>query len=77
MRSLDFTVCTTKCTVPCWRKLTKEEEEWLKNNLNRTSYADFDCANKTVEEFNEWLKQFQLICRRAMKTLKIESLAKL
>ena len=50
MRSLDFTVCTTKCTIPCWRKLTKEEEEWLKNNPNRTSYADFDCANKTVKE---------------------------
>lgn len=53
MRSLDFTVCTTKCTAPCWRKLTKEEEECLKNNPNRTSYADFDCANKTVKEFNE------------------------
>ena len=51
MRSLDFIVCTTKCTAPCWRKLTKEEEEWLKNNPNRTSYADFDCANKTVKEY--------------------------
>ena len=27
-RSLDFTVCTTKCTIPCWRKLTIEKEEW-------------------------------------------------
>ena len=53
LRSLDFTVCTTKCTVPCWRKLTKEEEEWLKNNPNRMSYADFDCANKTVEEYEK------------------------
>lgn len=57
MRSLDFTACTTKCTVHCWRKLTKEEEEWLKNNPNRMSYADFACANKdymkTVEELNE------------------------
>ena len=33
MRSLDFTVCTTKCTIPCWRKLTKEEEEWLKKTI--------------------------------------------
>lgn len=57
MRSLDFTACTTKCTVPCWRKLTKEEKEWLKNNPNRMSYADFDCANKnymkTVEEYEK------------------------
>ena len=49
MRSLDFTACTTKCLIPCRRKLTKEEEEWLKNNSNRMSYADFDCNMKTVE----------------------------
>ena len=58
MRNLYFTVCTTKCTIPCWRKLTKEEEEWLKkNNPNRTSYADFDYVNKdymkTVEEYKK------------------------
>ena len=57
MRSLDFTVCITKCTVPCWRKLTKEEEECLKNNPNRMSYADFDCANKDYMKTVEELKQ--------------------
>lgn len=42
MRSLDFTACTRNCAVDCWRKLSKEEEEWLENNPNRQSYADFD-----------------------------------
>lgn len=49
MRSLDFTACTTKCPIPCQRKLTKEEEEWLKNNPNRMSYADFDCDIKNCK----------------------------
>lgn len=52
-RSLDFTVCTTKCTIPCWRKLTKEEEEWLKNNPNRMSYADFSNKCEKLKELDE------------------------
>ena len=45
-RSLDFTVCTRPCAAKCWRKLTDEEKEWLKNNPNRQSYASFDdCEN--------------------------------
>jgi hypothetical protein len=42
MRSLDFTVCTRDCSAKCWRKLTKEEEEWLEKNPNRQYYAEFD-----------------------------------
>lgn len=42
MRNLDFTVCTRDCTTKCWRKLTKEEIDWLEKNPNRQSYASFD-----------------------------------
>lgn len=31
----------------------QERTEWLKNNPNRMSYTDFDCANKTVEEYEK------------------------
>lgn len=53
-RSLDFTACVRKCKTPCWRKLTKEEQEWLENNPNRQSYADFDdCIYYEPENEND------------------------
>ena len=47
-RSLDFTACSKQDECPvkdCWRKLTKEEKDWLEKTPNRMSYADFseDC----------------------------------
>lgn len=45
-RSLDFTACTRKDCVGCWRRLTKEEEKWLEENPNRQAYCDFkDCPD--------------------------------
>lgn len=42
-RSLDFTACDLPCKNPCWRRLTKEEIEWLEKNPN--SCDEFDvCA---------------------------------
>ena len=38
-RSLDFTACELPCKNPCWRRLTKEEIEWLKKNPNRQAYT--------------------------------------
>ena len=54
MRSLDFTACCAECKTNCWRKLTKEEQEWLENNPNRMAYADFsDCGNyKPIEKLD-------------------------
>lgn len=53
-RSLDFTVCTCKCATPCWRKLTKEEEDWLEKNTNRQAYASFDdCEDFTEDKRSE------------------------
>lgn len=47
MRSLDFTACTKQdCLIKdCFRKLSKEELDWLKRTPNRMSWADFwkDC----------------------------------
>ena len=43
-RSLDFTACIKQNTCPvkdCWRKLTKEEKDWLEKTPNRMYYADF------------------------------------
>ncbi|MBQ8677205.1 MAG: hypothetical protein IJ529_01905 [Alphaproteobacteria bacterium] len=43
-RSLDFTACIKQDTCPvkdCWRKLTKEEKDWLEKTPNRMYYADF------------------------------------
>lgn len=43
-RSLDFTACIKQDTCPvkdCWRKLTKEEKDWLEKVPNRMYYADF------------------------------------
>lgn len=31
-RSLDFTACDLPCEHPCWRRLTKEELEWLETH---------------------------------------------
>lgn len=47
MRSLDFTACCAECKTHCWRKLSREEVEWLENNPNRMSGADFssDCKD--------------------------------
>lgn len=54
MRSLDFTACARKCSTPCWRKLTEEEEKWLDENPNRMSYAYFDdCENYTEEHIDD------------------------
>lgn len=53
-RSLDFTVCTRKCGTNCWRKLTKEEQEWLENNPNRQAYCSFDnCEDFTEDKKDE------------------------
>lgn len=38
-RSLDFTACNLPCKHPCWRRLTKEEIEWLEKNPNRQYYT--------------------------------------
>lgn len=43
-RSLDFTACIKQDTChvkDCWRKLTKEEKDWLEKTPNRMYYADF------------------------------------
>lgn len=41
-RSLDFTACTKQdCPVKdCFRKLSKEELEWLEKTPNRMAWAD-------------------------------------
>lgn len=52
-RSLDFTVCTTKCTIPCWRKLTKEEKDWLEKTPNRMSYDDFSNKCEKLKELKQ------------------------
>lgn len=54
MRSLDFTACTKDCPIDCWRKLTKEEKEWLENNPNRMSYTS-ECSEQ--EEQLELFKE--------------------
>lgn len=50
-RSLNFTACIKQDTCPvkdCWRKLTKEEKDWLEKTPNRMYYADFseECEKK-------------------------------
>ena len=53
-RSLDFTACDLPCEHPCWRRLTKEEIEWLEKTPNRMYYADFsnecDKLKKELEQ---------------------------
>ncbi len=52
MRSLDFTVCTRVCSADCWRKLTKEEEDWLAVNPIFQSYSNFpDCKEYKYKEY--------------------------
>jgi len=53
-RSLDFTACTKQdCPVKdCFRKLSKEQLEWLEKTPNRMYWADFweDCQKlKEIE----------------------------
>lgn len=38
-RSLDFTACDLPCEHPCWRRLTKEEWEWLETHPNRQAFT--------------------------------------
>lgn len=57
-RSLDFTACIKQDTCPvedCWRKLTKEEKDWLEKTPNRMYYADFsnECE-KLIEDLKLW-----------------------
>ena len=60
-RSLDFTACIKQDTCPvkdCWRKLTKEEKDWLENTPNRMSYADFsDNCEGLYKHIKKELKQ--------------------
>ena len=48
-RSLDFTACNLPCEHPCWRRLTKEEIEWLEKNPNRQYYTTV-CIEKQDNE---------------------------
>lgn len=53
-RSLDFTACTKQdCHVKdCFRKLTKEEKDWLEKTPNRMAWADcWKNCQKLKEEF--------------------------
>ena len=60
-RSLDFTACTRKCATPCWRKLTKEEEDWLKKKPNRQSYCSFDDCEDFTEDKKDCEKRSENI----------------
>lgn len=59
MRSLDFTACTRECSTHCWRKLSKEEVEWLENNPNRMSYADLSdgCEDYKPIKDKRWFNE--------------------
>lgn len=48
-RSLDFTACDLPCEHPCWRRLAKEEIEWLENNPNRQYYTTV-CIEKQAND---------------------------
>lgn len=48
-RSLDFTACDLPCEHPCWRRLTKEEIEWLEKNPNRQAYT-LVCIEKQAND---------------------------
>ena len=60
-RSLDFTACIKQYTCPvkdCWRKLTKEEKDWLEKMPNRMYYADFsDNCEGLYRHIKKELKQ--------------------
>lgn len=57
-RSLDFTACNLPCEHPCWRRLTKEEIEWLEKNPNRQAYT-FVCLEKQNDD--DFRKKFNTI----------------
>lgn len=57
-RSLDFTACNLPCKNPCWRRLTKEEIEWLEKTPNRKAYT-LVCLEKQDEE--EFRKKFNVV----------------
>lgn len=44
-RSLDFAACDLPCEHPCWRRLTKEEKEWLETHQNRQAFT-LTCIEK-------------------------------
>lgn len=48
-RSLDFTACNLPCEHPCWRRLTKEEIEWVEKNPNRQYYT-LVCIEKQAND---------------------------
>lgn len=48
-RSLDFTACDLPCEHPCWRRLTKEEIEWLEKNPNQQAYT-LVCIEKQAND---------------------------
>lgn len=51
-RSLDFTACNLPCEHPCWRRLTKEEIEWLEKTPNRQAYTLVCIEKENVHKFN-------------------------
>lgn len=57
-RSLDFTACDLPCKNPCWRRLTKEEIEWLEKNPNRQAYT-LTCIEEEYDELVD--KQKELV----------------
>ena len=52
MRSLDFTACELPCKNPCWRRLTKEEIEWLEKNPNWQAYTNV-CIEKNINDYKK------------------------
>jgi hypothetical protein len=56
-RSLDFTACDLPCKNPCWRRLTKEEIEWLEKNPNRQAYT-LTCIEKKYDELVDKQKEW-------------------
>lgn len=61
-RSLDFTACTKQdCPVKdCFRKLSKEELDWLEKTPNRMSWADF---SGNCEGLHKYIKKEIEKCR--------------
>lgn len=57
-RSLDFTACNLPCKNPCWRRLTKEEIEWLEKTPNRQAYT-LVCLKKQDDE--DFRKKFNAV----------------
>jgi len=57
-RSLDFTACDLPCEHPCWRRLTKEEKDWLEKTPNRQAYT-LVCLEK--QEGEDFVKKFNAV----------------